>query len=146
MANVPKPFKINVSPETLNWVTERVKTSRIVPDLRHPKGQEWADGTPSATMEKLVNYWKTSYDWRKMEERINSTFKMFTVDLEEAGETINLHFVHHKSGREGAVPLLFAHGWPGNFLEVRTTGHLLTSRCLIVRDAMLTGRRSSTTR
>jgi hypothetical protein len=63
-------------------------------------------------MQGLVDY------WRKVEERINLMFNMFTVELEEVGENIELHYVHHRSMQEGAVPLLFAHGWPGNFLEV----------------------------
>lgn len=33
-------------------------------------------------------------------------------------EPTPLHFVHHKSPREDAIPLLFIHGWPGSFLEV----------------------------
>lgn len=31
---------------------------------------------------------------------------------------VPLHFVHHRSPRADAIPLLFMHGWPGNFLEV----------------------------
>ncbi len=30
---------------------------------------------------------------------------------------IDIHFLHQKSEVKGAVPLLFVHGWPGNFLE-----------------------------
>ena len=33
-------------------------------------------------------------------------------------QPVPLHFVHHKSPREDAIPLLFIHGWPGSFLEV----------------------------
>ena len=29
-----------------------------------------------------------------------------------------MHFVHHRSNRTDAIPLLFLHGWPGSFLEV----------------------------
>ena len=29
-----------------------------------------------------------------------------------------MHFIHQKSDVEGAIPLLFCHGWPGSFLEV----------------------------
>ncbi|KAF5380600.1 hypothetical protein D9615_004580 [Tricholomella constricta] len=118
MSHIPKPFTIKVAPETLAWVTDRVRTARIIPDVQHPEGKEWDDGIPSSTMQELVDYWRDTYDWRKVEERINSTFKMFTVDIKEGEETLNVHFVHHRSSREGAVPLLFAHGWPGNFLEV----------------------------
>ena len=30
---------------------------------------------------------------------------------------INLHFVHQKSSRPDAVPLVIVHGWPGTFYE-----------------------------
>ncbi|KAF9078561.1 epoxide hydrolase domain-containing protein [Rhodocollybia butyracea] len=118
MSSSPKPFKLNVSSELLDWVTDRVNTARVIPDLTHPVGKEWDDGVPTSVIEPLVAYWRTTYDWKKMEKRINETFKMFTVDLEEAGETISLHFVHHRSERKDALPLIFAHGWPGNFTEV----------------------------
>lgn len=37
---------------------------------------------------------------------------------------VQLHFVHHRSPRDDATPLLFMHGWPGSFLEV---GHIIDS-------------------
>lgn len=53
-------------------------------------------------------------------------FAMFTqftttVDISKTShyeEPVPLHFVHHRSPREDAIPLLFIHGWPGSFLEV----------------------------
>ncbi|KAJ3869545.1 epoxide hydrolase domain-containing protein [Lentinula novae-zelandiae] len=118
----PKPYKLDVSSDFLSWVTDRVNTARIIPDITHPAGEEWEYGIPTAAMEPLVEYWKSSFDWRKMEKQINETFNMYTIDLEEAGEVISLHFVHHRSDRPNAIPLIFAHGWPGNFTEVE---HLL---------------------
>lgn len=134
----PQPFKISVSDETNSWLKERVRTARVIPDIQHPEGKEWAHGIPTSTVQDIVDYWNTSYDWRKVEARINATFKMFTVNIDQAGETINLHFVHHRSEQEGAVPLLFAHGWPGNFMEVYAY-HLARS----VRGSVVL-RRSST--
>ena len=40
---------------------------------------------------------------------------------------VPLHFVHHKSPRSDAIPLLFVHGWPGNYLEVSNIIGLLTN-------------------
>ena len=117
----PIPFKINVSTETLDWVTQRVQSARVIPDVQQPAGKEWADGTPSTVMNDLVDYWKNAYDWRKVEAKLNATYNMFTVDILEGDEVINLHFVHHRSDRPGAIPLLFAHGWPGNFTEVSSS-------------------------
>ncbi|KAJ8076630.1 hypothetical protein AAF712_000269 [Marasmius tenuissimus] len=118
----PKPYTLNVSPEFLDWVDNRVKTAHLVPDLEHKPGEEWKDGTPTTVMQDLVDYWKTDYDWRAVEKEINDKFSMFTLEVEEGEERINLHFVHKRSERPDAIPLLFAHGWPGNFLEVE---HLL---------------------
>lgn len=123
----PQPFTIDVSSKTLDWITQRVQTARVIPDVTQPEGKEWADGIPSSAVNSLVDYWKSNYNWRKVEARLNSTFKMYTLDILEGTETINLHFVHHRSERPGAIPLLFAHGWPGNFTEVRPIPHIKCS-------------------
>lgn len=120
----PKPFVLNVPQETVDWVTSRVKTARIIPGLEFPAGEEWADGTPPSDLNEYVEFWRTKYDWHKVESKLNSTYKMFTLDIVEGDETINLHFVHHVSPRQNAIPLLFCHGWPGNFTEVENLLHL----------------------
>ncbi|TFK73927.1 epoxide hydrolase domain-containing protein [Pluteus cervinus] len=117
MAAEIKPFKLTVSKEKSDWILNRVKTAHIIPDLEHPEGEEWSHGVPSKVIQDLVDFWKTDYDWQKVQDHINSTFQMYTVGIEEGGETIDLHFVHHRSEEEDAIPMLFAHGWPGNFLE-----------------------------
>lgn len=38
--------------------------------------------------------------------------------IDNATYPVPLHFVHHRSPRHDAIPLLFIHGWPGSFLEV----------------------------
>ena len=39
---------------------------------------------------------------------------------------LRLHFVHARSSRPDAVPLLLTHGWPGSFLEFERLVPLLT--------------------
>ncbi|THV05666.1 epoxide hydrolase domain-containing protein [Dendrothele bispora CBS 962.96] len=117
-----KPYKLDVSDDLLSWIDNRVKTARVIPDVIHASGDEWIDGTPTAVMNEIVDYWKTKYDWRAIEKKINETFNMFVINIQEADEDITLHFVHHRSDRKDAIPLLLSHGWPGNFLEVE---HLL---------------------
>lgn len=114
----PVPFKINVSDELLSFINERVVTARIPPGLKLPEEDAWAYGVPPQTMSRLQSYWTTQYDWRATEARINAHLKMFTLPIQHGGEELAMHFVWHQSEREGAIPLLFQHGWPGNFLEV----------------------------
>ena len=64
-------------------------------------------------LQELLQYWKTTYDWRKQEHLLNKTLHHFTIPL----NAIDLHFVHEKSKHKNAIPLLITHGWPGSFLE-----------------------------
>ena len=41
---------------------------------------------------------------------------MTTVHVDGFGD-IDMHFLHAESSNPNAIPLLFAHGWPGSFLE-----------------------------
>ena len=59
----------------------------------------------------LVHHWRDEYDWRKFEAHLN-TFHHFKTSVPVKGfEEINLHFLHHRSSRPDAIPLIFVHGW-----------------------------------
>ena len=106
----PTPFKISVSDELLSFINQRVKTARIPPGLELPEDEAWSYGAPPATINHLRDYWEKKYDWRAVEANINGRLKMFTLPITEAEEELTIHFVHHRSEREGAIPLLFQHG------------------------------------
>lgn len=59
------------------------------------------------------SYWRSSYDWRKHETRLNA-FPQFTNTID--GTT--LHFVHIRSPEPEALPLILTHGWPGSIVEL----------------------------
>ncbi|KUJ15802.1 alpha/beta-hydrolase [Mollisia scopiformis] len=122
----PTPFKIAVSDDLLSFIHQRVSTARIPPGLSLPASEAWSDGIPPAVVEQIREYWEKKYDWRAVEARINGHLKMFTLPISEGGEDLTIHFVHHRSSREDAIPLLFQHGWPGSFLEVSKIIDLLT--------------------
>ncbi|CZS87900.1 hypothetical protein WAI453_000285 [Rhynchosporium graminicola] len=114
----PKPFKIAVSDELLAFITQRVSTARLPPGIDLPSSEAWSHGVPTPVISQLQQYWTHKYDWRAVEAKINGHLRMFTLPINHDGEDLTMHFVHHRSSREGAIPLLFQHGWPGNFLEV----------------------------
>jgi pimeloyl-ACP methyl ester carboxylesterase len=75
-------------------------------------------GTPLKDVQRLLEYWKTKYDWRAKERELN-TLPNFTTQITIDGyDPLDIHFLHQKSDVKGAIPLLFVHGWPGSFLEV----------------------------
>lgn len=123
----PKPFTIAVPEEQLQWITDRVRTARLPAAKDLPDETLWKEwGMPPTYAQKLHEYWTTKYDWRRIEAQLNAELKQFTVPIAHNGEDLNIHFVHHRSKREDAIPFLFLHGWPGSFLEVRSIIKLLT--------------------
>lgn len=122
----PIPFKIHLSDSFLEETKSKLKTARFPGELDLASGNKWSYGTPLATVQDLAAYWRDSFDWRKIENRLNE-MPQFTADVKGEGvESINVHFVHKRSSKSNAIPLLFVHGWPGNFTEVEKILPLLT--------------------
>ena len=103
-------FTIEVSGEALDDLHRRLAAVRWPPEA---PGGPWTYGTDRAFLEALIAYWRDEYDWRAHEAALN-TFDHYTTEIE--GQRI--HFVHQRSAREGALPLLMTHGWPGTVWEM----------------------------
>ncbi|SFO85987.1 Epoxide hydrolase N terminus [Amycolatopsis arida] len=63
-------------------------------------------------MRDLLRYWLDGFDWRAVEARLNSC-PQFVTEID--GEDI--HFLHVRSSRADATPLVLTHGWPGSVIE-----------------------------
>src|SRR5262245_60076431 len=80
---------------------------------------DWSQGVPIKKMKALVDYWRTGYDWRRCESRLNS-FAQYRTEI----DGLNIHFLHVRSRRAKPPPLIFTHGSPGSvteFLKIITT-------------------------
>ncbi|KAH8896229.1 hypothetical protein GQ53DRAFT_838466 [Thozetella sp. PMI_491] len=52
-------------------------------------------------------------------DRIKEALTELTIPIHHLDEELSIHFVHHRSERLDTLPLLFLHGWPGSFLQIR---------------------------
>lgn len=103
------PFRIDVPQADLDDLRHRILATRW-PDRETADG--WVQGVPLARMQELAAYWAHHYDWRRFER------KMASVDQFQAEvDGVRIHFLHVRSPRPDAVPLLLTHGWPGSFVE-----------------------------
>lgn len=65
-----------------------------------------------ASFKEIVEFWRDEYDWRKYEKFLNDNYNHFKTPIQVPGfETLDTHFLHHRSDRADAIPLLFVHGW-----------------------------------
>jgi pimeloyl-ACP methyl ester carboxylesterase len=74
--------------------------------------EDWSQGIPLAYVRELCEYWRTSYDWRAAERRLNAV-SQFRTEM----DGLAIHFLHARSPHAGALPLLLTHGWPGSVVE-----------------------------
>ncbi|KAJ3997936.1 Alpha/Beta hydrolase protein [Lentinula boryana] len=111
------PYTISVPESKLDILRQKLALVEFPDELEN---SQWNYGVPLADIKRLVARWKDGYDWRAEESKLNKDLPQFTRDIDVDGfETLNIHYVHQKSPVTNAIPLLFVHGWPGNFIEVR---------------------------
>ncbi|MGW2156732.1 epoxide hydrolase family protein [Nonomuraea sp. NPDC001699] len=103
------PFRIDVPQAELDDLRARLAATRWPDEL---PGVGWSYGVPVGHARKLAEHWRTTYDWRAAEERLNA-FDQFTTHID--GQ--NVHFLHVRSPEPGALPLIVTHGWPGSVAE-----------------------------
>jgi pimeloyl-ACP methyl ester carboxylesterase len=102
-------FEIHVEDAVLDDLRDRLARTRFPDQI---EGTGWDYGIPTDYLRELVDYWRDEYDWRTQEARLN--------ELEHFRTTIDgqsIHFIHARSPREDALPLLLTHGWPGSVVE-----------------------------
>jgi pimeloyl-ACP methyl ester carboxylesterase len=105
-----RPFKASFHKEAIDDLRRRVGASRwptkeLVGDA--------SQGVQLATMQEIMRYWATDYDFGRLEARLNA-FPQFKTRIDR----LDIHFIHVKSPHENAMPLIITHGWPGSIIEM----------------------------
>jgi len=104
-----RPFRIEIPQAVLDDLGDRLARTRWPDEL---PGVDWSRGVPLAYLKELAEHWRTRYDWRQWEARLNE-FPQFTTEID--GQ--NIHFLHVRSPESTAMPLILTHGWPGSIVE-----------------------------
>ncbi|MFF0497366.1 epoxide hydrolase family protein [Nocardia aobensis] len=111
-----QPFEARATDADLDDLRARLAAARL-PEAETVSGaapdpQRWAQGVPLADLVDVVTYWRTEYDWRSFEERLDRIGQYRTTI-----DGLGIHFLHRRSARADATPLILTHGWPGSIAE-----------------------------
>lgn len=109
------PYKISVSDSELERVKQKLDHSTFPDEIEHA---EWEYGAPLKDVQRLAYYWRSGFDWKEQETKLNQLPQFTTKIQVDSHEELDIHFIHQRSPVLGAIPLLFVHGWPGSFIEV----------------------------
>jgi pimeloyl-ACP methyl ester carboxylesterase len=105
-----RPFTVNVPEAELEDLRRRIAATRW------PERETVVDGSQGvqlATMQELIRYWGTEYDFRRFEARLNAV-PQFMTEI----DGLDIHFIHVTTPHENALPLIITHGWPGSIIEM----------------------------
>ena len=102
------PFTIAIPDAQITDLKERLAMTRWpqAVDAGFDRGQ------PVSLIRELADQWLNRFDWRAQEAKLNR-YPQFVTEID--GQRI--HFVHVKSGKPDALPLILTHGWPSTFTE-----------------------------
>src|SRR4051794_26151062 len=104
-----RPFHVDIPDEALTDLRRRIAATNW-PDKETVADQ--SQGVPLAMMQALAEYWRTDYDWRRCETRLND-LRHFLTEI----DGLDIHFLHARSPHADALPLVVNHGWPGSIIE-----------------------------
>jgi len=103
------PFTPEVSAAAVQDLRERLARTRWPDEL--PDAPPWSMGCDLATLQRLCAAW-ASFDVAGFFARL-AAWPQFTTTVDGA----TLHFIHRRSPRPDARPLVITHGWPGSVWE-----------------------------
>ncbi|NNC73145.1 MAG: epoxide hydrolase [Sphingomonadaceae bacterium] len=104
-----RDFTIDIDESELDDLRRRLA------HVRFPEKEtvdDWSQGIPLAYVRELTEYWRDSYDWRRCEAALNA-YPHHLVEI----DGVDIHFLHIRSPRDDAKPLILTHGWPGSVIE-----------------------------
>jgi pimeloyl-ACP methyl ester carboxylesterase len=104
-----RPFRVSTPDEQIAVLRRRIAATQW-PDRETVTDD--TQGVQSATMRQLARYWRTEYDWRKCEAKLNAV-PQFITEI----DGLDIHFIHVRSKHDTALPMIVTHGWPGSIIE-----------------------------
>ena len=104
------PFQIAVDQAVLDDLQARLNLTRWPDEI---PGSQWDYGSNLDYMKELVEYWRSDFDWRAQERKLNA-FHHFKTPV----DALNIHFIHERGSGPSPMPLVITHGWPSCFFEM----------------------------
>jgi epoxide hydrolase len=113
------PFVAQFDPQDIADLKNRLANARL------PEAEtvdDWEQGIPLGYVRELLSHWQSDYDWNRVPDQLNR-WPQFCAEI----DGLPIHFLHIKSSRSDAVPLIMTHGWPGSVLEFMSVIEPLTN-------------------
>ena len=116
-ATTIETFKIPFDPRAASDLKQRLRNVRWADSVTNG----WTQGTNAQFLHDFIQYWHDHYHWGSRVAALNA-LPHYRAYLDDFG----IHFLHFRSRRRGARPLLLMNGWPSSFVEYLRLAPMLT--------------------
>ncbi|MGY1805857.1 epoxide hydrolase family protein [Blastococcus sp. SYSU D00669] len=104
-----RPYATTVPRAALDDLADRLRRAQWPDEI---PGSGDAYGVPVERVRRLAQHWLDRFDWRALEARLAGLGHFVTtIDGQDVA------FLHVRSSRPDALPLVLTHGWPGSVVE-----------------------------
>lgn len=114
----PTPYKPVIETRDIDDLRDRIARTRWPKPI---EPHSWERGVPQTFIKPLAMAWE-GFDFDRWVDELQQ-LPHFTIDLDGA----SIHFLHYKSERVDARPIILTHGWPSSFLEFVEIASLLAN-------------------
>ncbi|KLO15205.1 alpha/beta-hydrolase [Schizopora paradoxa] len=122
--NVPTRLVLPFGKADADAMKDLLKRSPLPSKPPIPTRNPWELGIDHAFLVQLSTALQTTWSYEALEEKMADGY---LVKMKDGEDELTVHFVHRKSARSGAIPLLLLHGWPGTFLDFNKVVEPLTN-------------------
>ena len=93
-----RPFRFEIPEAAITDLRRRLA------DARWPEREtsgDWNQGAPLDYVREVCEYWRTAYDWRRCEARLNA-LPQFVTEI----DGLDIQFIHVRSPHANALPMV----------------------------------------
>lgn len=105
-------FQVFEIPEFSDKKTLQEKIQGIVWPNELEQDYGWSLGAPTWAVKPLVQTWSDTFDWDEPRAEMNR-WHHYRMKI----DGLLIHYVHERSSRQDAIPIVLLHGWPSTFYE-----------------------------
>lgn len=110
-------ISIHYEDDAVQGMISLIKTAPFPSQAPIDPASPWSLGIDYNYLLELKQRFANEWEWTRLEKEVNR-FSHFLVDYATTeGDELQFHFLHQRSERADAIPLLLLHGWPGERLD-----------------------------
>ena len=111
---VPQYIQVTFSPAEIENMLNLSKAAPFPDKSPIDCSTPWKLGVDHQYLKNLKTKFETEWSWETLEKKI-AKYDNYLIHYENGADVLDLHYVHVRSSRSNAVPLILLHGWPSGY-------------------------------